>query len=188
MSPGFLCFWDPIAYSRHSFPPDQYFKENQKPVTKTQDLLSFREHTERSPPRFRPSHYLGDNGFANYGYTRVNGVWIDPDSEGEIFDAMQTPQDLKPLAHLSSSPEGPRIMSPEEEEIFYDKYLEDIVDDDDYGGDPRLLRISPATFARWAESVGTGDRFVEDGIPMQVSPSSFTKNANPKQQIMSSGN
>jgi len=124
---------------------------------------------ERDPPRFKPSHYFGDDVFANYGYTRVNGVWIDPDSEGDIFDAMQTPHNLKPLPHLSSSPEGPRIMSPEDEDKFYAKYIDDIVDDEDCEGDPRLLRISPATFARWAEGVGTGDHFVEDGIPIKVS-------------------
>lgn len=104
--------------------------------------------------------------WANFGYIKIRGRWVDPDSEGDVADAYNAEEsgdDEAPyLPDLRKIPDtGPRIMSPEEEDEFYHDYTSEVSDEGDGEGDPRLYRISPATFARWAVGCGNGERYEE---------------------------
>lgn len=114
------------------------------------------------------NHYSGPYGLANYGYAFVNGKWVDPDSSGELLDALTcSTKSLEP--RLPGLSPRPHIMTGEEENEFYRAYLAEVSENDDYEGDPRHLRISPATFARWANGATQGDRYEKKEVPSGVS-------------------
>jgi hypothetical protein len=125
------------------------------------------------PGRANPNHYSGNEGFANYGYTLINGVWVDPDGEGELYDALTNHEGVSPQQPLPALTKGPRVMDRDEEDEFYKAYAEDMLDEEDLEGDPRQLRISPATFAQWAVGAGAGDRYITTEVPAEVS--AFTR-------------
>jgi hypothetical protein len=52
-------------------------------------------------------------------------------------------------------------MTPGEEDEFYRGFRQDCLETGDFDGDPRALRISPSTFARWAIGAVRGDSYVE---------------------------
>lgn len=117
--------------------------------------------------RLNPNHYVGDEGYANYGYVRVNGCWVDPESEGEVYNAVTG------RLCASYAPELPVGITPvpeKTEEELYQAFVHEIEygEDGDGEGDPRASYISPATFARWATGVTRGDYYVVDKVPPQV--------------------
>lgn len=138
-------------------------------IEQTQSESQFHRTTGPSQPN--PNHYSGDNGFGNYGYILVNGVWVDPENEGELYDALTHPGKAPPSQHLPALSKGPRIMTPSEENGFYQAFMDDMEGDeaDDREGDPRYLRISPATFAQWAVGARIGDRYSSKVLPVEVS-------------------
>lgn len=128
-----------------------------------EDQQSFIEFTRANPPRFKPQHYHGEDGYANYNYLKVNGAWVDPDSKADVFNAnkglvisgQQPPR-------LPIGEGGPRFMvDPQELDEFYKGFVQECAEGDDYEGDPRVFHISPATFARWAVGTTRGDSYVE---------------------------
>jgi hypothetical protein len=105
---------------------------------------------------------------ADYGYLEVNGKWVDPDSERSIYNAFNglSGEDSPEIPELYRS-SSPRILSEPQlslEYAFFAKYVED----DE--GDPRDSRISPDTFAKWAEgAVERGHAERIDIVPEPVS-------------------
>jgi hypothetical protein len=137
---------------------------------------------KNDPPRFKPNHYSGAAGFANYGYVLINGKWVDPDSEGEVFDAIKSHANFSQSQNVPIKLTAPSFMDPDQARLFYQNlfnetaYLEprsggcdfrgDFMEDNE--GDSRVLRISPATFARWAVGAGRGDSYVGTKVAVEV--------------------
>jgi hypothetical protein len=133
-----------------------------------------------------PDHYQGDEAYANYGYLPLDGIWVDPDSEGEIAAAMKnsgkhvrlpkirddynsypgmTQEDN--IAATNRTESDPPVLpiyyrnDPEmTEDDLYRGFIEEVTDEIDGDGDPRLNYITPATFARWAEGAAEGNHYV----------------------------
>ena len=124
------------------------------------------------------NHYKGDMVYANFGYFLVDGQWVDPESEGELYEAYMkvsddSSQDLDvPELHRSRD-FGPHIMTQDEQNEFYRAYVEDVTDEHDDEGDPRDFYITPATFARWAEGAVKVDGYVETVIEPSVGTKSL---------------
>lgn len=118
------------------------------------------------------NHHKASDVFANFGYVSVDGNWADPDSEGELFDAQMKHISIKSLPH--APPKDSSVMSPDEQDRMYERYIEDVTDEEDGEGDPRKYRISPATFLQWATGTMVGDQFVET---VMETPVSFQKEA-----------
>lgn len=73
-------------------------------------------------------------------------------------------------------------MGPQELDQFYSNFV-DGSDDGDGEGDPRMLRITPHTFARWAEGAAKGDTYVEAGnIPQEKWPRHEHEPFDPREQ------
>ncbi|KAK0100870.1 hypothetical protein ONS95_007317 [Cadophora gregata] len=128
--------------------------------------ITLKEHLRQFPPCVGTNHFKGNMVWSNFGYIKIRGRWVDPDCEGAVADAYnayESGDDEAPyLADLQKRPDtGPRIMSLEEQDEFYSQYTEEVSDEGDGEGDPRLYRITPATFARWAVGSGTGERYEE---------------------------
>jgi hypothetical protein len=131
--------------------------------------LSYDDFKRRYPQdsRFNPNHYAGDEGYANYGYMRINECWVDPESEGEVYDA------ITGRLGASYTPELPVGITPVPrmtEEDLYWAFVHEVSygEDGDGEGDPRASYISPATFTRWAAGVTRGDHYVVEKVPPQV--------------------
>ncbi|KAH8687632.1 hypothetical protein BGZ60DRAFT_12180 [Tricladium varicosporioides] len=140
------------------------------------DSQTYKEYIETHPPRcIAPNHYKGDMVFANFGYVNIEGKWVDPESEGELYRAYMNPTEGPnskiPLPTLRQRLDsGPRIMAPEEQLKFYNEYVMNVTDWVDAEGDPRMLRISPATFLRWAAGAVKGEHFEETPLAAQEFP------------------
>ncbi|KAG4431189.1 hypothetical protein IFR05_013334 [Cadophora sp. M221] len=155
-------FWDPVDEQPRVEIPYVPF-DPRKPAPSN---ITYQEHIRQFPPSIGTNHYKGDMVWANFGYIKIRGRWVDPDSEGDVADAYNAEEsgdDEAPyLPDLQKLPDtGPIIMSPEEEEQFYRDYASEVSDEGDGEGDPRLYRISPATFARWSVGCGSGERYEE---------------------------
>ena len=112
--------------------------------------------------------------YANFGYYLAEGKWVDPESEGELYDAyMNPPGSSRGGPNLpdiqKSSDNGPRIMCAEEEDEFYKDFVAVVSDEIDGEGDPRAWRISPSTFAQWATGAVAGDQYEEAVMQTPVS-------------------
>jgi len=155
-------FWDPVdEQPRVNIPFVPY-----DPFKPTPSNVTFKEHLRQFPPIIGTNHYKGDMVWSNFGYIKIRGRWVDPDSEGDVADAYNASEsgdDEAPhLPDIHKSPDrGPRIMNLEEQDEFYSQYTETVSDEQDGEGDPRLYRITPATFSRWAVGSGTGERYEE---------------------------
>jgi hypothetical protein len=89
--------------------------------------------------------------FEAFGFLKVNGNWIDPDSEAAIYSATNDHSDISnPILPTVHSSFGPYILSQSEQDVVYGEFVDD---EDDGEGDPRDGRISPETFAMLAEGV-----------------------------------
>lgn len=62
-------------------------------------------------------------------------------------------------------------MTPEEQDIFYEEYIQEVTDDIDEEGDPRAFLITPLTFLEWAKGAVKGERFQEEKFEPNVSTS-----------------
>ncbi|RDL40318.1 uncharacterized protein BP5553_00297 [Venustampulla echinocandica] len=164
---GTKFYWEPIITTLRPFEMQpETMAEAPKPQAK---CLTYDEFIKENPPTIGKNHYKGDDVYANFGYVCINGKWVDPDSEGELYKAYMGSSDgpyaaagLRDLRN-SQAP-GPRIMSAEEQEAFY----KEMADDDDGQGDHRDSRIDPATFARWAEGAAQADKYEERDMPAQM--------------------
>ena len=112
--------------------------------------------------------------WANFGYYLAEGKWIDPESEGELYEAyMNQPSSHGAEPHLPDIPRsrdhGPRILTPQELNEIYQNFAADVTDEHDAEGDPRDWRISPETFAQWAAGAVTGDQYEETVMKTPVS-------------------
>ncbi|KAH7357019.1 hypothetical protein BKA65DRAFT_219461 [Rhexocercosporidium sp. MPI-PUGE-AT-0058] len=155
-------FWDPVDEQPRLEIPFVPFDPYKPPPSN----ITYQEHLRQFPPSVGTNHYKGKMVWANFGYIKIRGRWVDPDSEGDIADAYNayaSGDDEAPyLPDLQKIPDlGPRIMGPEEESEFYPEYTAEVSDESDGEGDPRLYRITPATFARWAVGCGSGERYEE---------------------------
>jgi len=84
-----------------------------------------------------------------YGFLKVNGQWVDPDSEEAIYHAWNSiSKGSSPLSCGTCGHRGAHILSRSEQSLVYAEFGKD---EDDEEGDPRLSRINPGTFATWAD-------------------------------------
>ncbi|CZT06689.1 hypothetical protein WAI453_006032 [Rhynchosporium graminicola] len=155
-------FWDPVDEQPRVLIPYVSFDPLKPPPSN----ISYQEHVHQFPPNFGTNHNKGDLVWQNFGYVRVRGRWVDPDSEGDLADASRTrdtgDEEAPYLPDIKKRPDpGPKVMTPEEQMGFYQSYVEEVSDDIDGEGDPRAYRITPGTFARWAAGCETGERFEE---------------------------
>jgi len=157
-------FWDPLD----PIPIDENRDMVGSTVRKaTKPSITYEEHIRQNPPRIGMNHYKGDMVYGNFGYFLVGDKWVDPESEGALHNAYmngscEEDPNLPDFQRFRTS--GPHIMNPQEEDKFYQGYVDDVTDDKDGEGDPRCLRISPTTFARWASGAAKGDRY-EEAVP-----------------------
>ncbi|KAI9049847.1 hypothetical protein LZ554_005997 [Drepanopeziza brunnea f. sp. 'monogermtubi'] len=167
---GTTFFWD----SLNPAPVQEQPRPRTAKYAPTEKQTTYAEHVrETRLPAMK--HYSGEQVNENWGLLKIGDKWADPDSEYDLYRAIQLHEhgiDMykPPSRPLNFEPEpeyepprmdnGPRIMTPEEEHEFYKGYVEEVTDDVDGEGDPRQYRISPATFAQWAAGAGRGDRYV----------------------------
>ncbi|KAF4628127.1 hypothetical protein G7Y89_g10027 [Cudoniella acicularis] len=167
---GATYFWDPIVPT--FLPPLQPLGDHKGDSGYVSPPpngipLKYDEFIAKYPPKnLAPNHYKGEQVYANFGYVLVEGKWVDPESEGELYKAYMNctegPNSKAELPDLQRSrTSGPRVMNQEELDRFYRQYVEDVTDHTDGEGDPRFLRISPATFARWAAGAVKGEHYEE---------------------------
>lgn len=150
LPPNLLSSWDP--------PDEDCSHIRQTLGNDTSNPVSQRSQNQATSGRLRRNHYSGSEGFANYGYTSINGKWVDPDSPGELFIALTMSEELSPTDPLHLA-KGPHVLSDEEADAFYQEYVTNLVEGEDCEGDPRSLRISPSTFAKWATGATSGDQY-----------------------------
>ena len=133
--------------------------------------ISPQKSLDQAPPGSEIRHYKGELGYGNYGYLLINNTWVDPDSEGEVTKALRDELLRTSIPHIPIVSDGAKIMTPEEQDKFYREYTRDVSlsVSGDLEGDPRFLRISPATFTRWAEGASKGDSYITTEVPNPVS-------------------
>jgi hypothetical protein len=137
-------------------------------------------YTREELLRLRPCRFTGESSFANYGYILINGKWVDPDSQGAVFDALKNERPTSRSPKPPISIKAPCLMSLEQTGALYNEMCNgspnashggmDFIGDfqDDFEPDPRLLRISPRTFARWAVGASQGDAYVRSEAVLVV--------------------
>jgi hypothetical protein len=136
-------------------------------------LASFSDSSDH-PQTLAPNHYKGEDVWSNFGYVKINGHWVDPESERELSAAYKRDKDAKhytgTLSVINRPRSCPRVMDPEELRSFYDWYAEEVSlgADADTEGDPRDLRVTPATFAFWAQGAKRGEHYERHVIEPQV--------------------
>ena len=174
---GAIFFWDPIkcAFLQPTLQlPPALYGGSYQPRRDRGSELTYDEYIRLDPPSIGTNHYKGEMVYANFGYYLVEGKWVDPESEGELFQAYMNPsgrsrgEPILPNIHRSRDT-GPRVMSLEEEDEFYKYFVADVSDEKDGEGDPRAWRITPATFAQWATGSVMGDQYEETVIQTPVS-------------------
>lgn len=114
--------------------------------------------------------------FQYFGFLKINGNWVDPDSEKAINKASKEHSDVtNPLLPGMDFFSGPYILSKSEQSLLYGEFLDD---EDDTEGDPRAFRVSPETFAKWAEGVVKVEPPQHEIVKESVSSAQFkTRNA-----------
>jgi hypothetical protein len=137
-------------------------------------LASFSDSSDH-PQTLAPNHYKGEDIWSNFGYVKINGHWVDPESERELSAAYKGDKDAKhyagTLSVINRPRSGPRVLDAKELRSLYDWYAEEVSlgTDADTEGDPRDLRITPATFAFWAQGAKKGEHYERHIIEPQVS-------------------
>jgi hypothetical protein len=124
----------------------------------------FQQFTRQNPPKVSENHYQGEDVWSNFGYLCINEKWVDPESQAQLYKAYYNPTgghnataELPELDKFRTR--APKIMTAAEQDDFYKAYVFDVEDNVDGEGDPRDIRISLATFARWAASATKGDMY-----------------------------
>lgn len=174
---GATYFWDPITSADLQPPqplPPALHSGSYQPRRDQQFEQSYDEYICDNPPAVGKNHYKGDMVWANFGYYLAEGKWVDPESEGELFDAyMNQPGPPRTKPNLPDAPRsqdhGPHIIPLHEQEEFYRDYVADVTDEFDDEGDPRNTRIDPETFARWASGAVVGETYEKDVMKTPVS-------------------
>lgn len=166
MPRGSVVFWDPLVPKPPFAPAARAAVLNPNAKIDTR-AYSFANHLAVRLSTGGNHHHKGDDVYENFGYVRDQKTksWIDPDATGLLRDEynicdFKRAKDGADGCHIPdfrrSQRSGPRPMSAEEQDAFYQGYLAYVHDERDAEGDPRALRISPAVFARWAEGAQKG--------------------------------
>jgi hypothetical protein len=109
--------------------------------------------------------------FEYFGFLKINGKWVDPDNEMAMDKASKNHPDItNPLLPGMDCFFGPYILSKSEQSLVYNEFLDD---EDDDEGDPRAMRISPETFAKWAEGAIKVEQPQHEVIKQAVSIAQF---------------
>ena len=177
---GATFFWDPITCANlqpHRPLPPALHGGSYQPRRDQQSQVTYNEYIRQNPPAYGKNHYKGDMVWANFGYYLAEGKWVDPESEGELFAAyMNPPSSHMVEPNLPDLPRrrdhGPCILTPQEQDQFYQEFVEDVTDEHDSEGDPRAWRITPETFAQWAAGAAAGDQYEET---LMKTPASLDK-------------
>jgi len=135
--------------------------------------FTYDEFTRQHPPVIGKNHSKGDKVWDNFGYYLADGTWVDPESEGELYNAYQKSSGGPRAKHFPDIAKvrdaGPRIMPEREQHTFYREFAADVFDEVDGEGDPRAWRITPEIFAQWASGASAGERYQEAAIATPVS-------------------
>ncbi|KAF7952157.1 uncharacterized protein EAE97_001654 [Botrytis byssoidea] len=154
------------GYKYYKIRPDSDFKDAAAPEDLAQGInrLAIKEPSRceivldlKGDEGETTNHYKGKEVWGNFGYIKVNGVWVDPDSEKDLAHAFKGYPVLSPEELQGARAKDARIMSPAEADKFYDFFNEYVSDDE---GDPRDNHMSPEEFAkmvRGTASEGKGD-------------------------------
>lgn len=165
-----MFFWDPLVSAQlqplQELPP-ALNRGAYRPRRSPQEEQARDMYIKENLPAIGTNHYKGDKVFANFGYYPIDGNWADPDSEGELNDIYKNGISSQSLPH--TGPPRDDIMTPEEQDTMYRDFVEEVTDEEDGEGDPRLWRISGATFLQWATGAAVGDRFEEKPMKTPVS-------------------
>lgn len=143
-----------------------------RPLTYS-STLSYQEFLRQYPPRIGSNHAKADDVWDNFGYIKINGTWVDPESKAEINNALRVHSgelgevEERPTLYEQSLSE-PKIFSLEEADEFYQDYTDYVSDEIDGEGDPRHPRISPQTFCRLAAGASRGNTYFEESLPQEV--------------------
>ena len=174
---GTTYFWDPIVcanlQSLQPLPPI-FPRGSYQPRRNEQPQLTYDEFLHQHPFADGKNHYKGDKVWGNFGYYLADGTWVDPESEGELYHAYMKPssgrQGENYLLDITIPRDGgPRVMSAQEQDVFYKDFAAYVFDDEDGEGDPRNWRITPETFAQWASGASAGERYQEEAVKIPVS-------------------
>lgn len=133
------------------------------------------------PLPYDANHYRGDMVWANFGYLSYHGRWVDPDSQRELkaaYEGKTAAYHYRATNRVIDAPRqpGPKLMLPGEEISFYEWFNEEVFDvgeDGDTEGDPRNLRITPETFAFWAQGAIKGNYYDQMVMEPEVSLAMF---------------
>lgn len=159
-----MLYWDPLTQVS-TLRPSLDTPVSPESPPKQSETLSFEEFIREDPPKYGKNHPKGDDVYLNFGWIKIGDKWVDPDGEDNVFDAFmnrsqesigKTYPDFK-LSQRS----GPREMNQEQQNEYYAWYVQYVTDEVDADGDPRHTRITPETFAKWAEGAIRGDRYDE---------------------------
>jgi len=170
-----MYFWDPIVHVDQPLKSSivELIVTGRRHPRKSPAPESYEEYVRRHPPTIGNHQYKGDQVYANFGYLPIGDepLWVDPDSEGELYNAYinnsASTSHLPGLPHFRRTP--PKgILSPDEEDEFYKEYVEMVTDGVDGEGDPRIYRITPATFSRWAVGAVVGEHYEENAEAVKV--------------------
>jgi hypothetical protein len=170
-------YWDPATSANLQPPqplPPALHGGSYQPQRDHQSQQTYDEYVCDNPQVIGKNHYKGDMVWANFGYYLAEGKWVDPESEGELFDAyMSQPGSPRAKANLLDIPRsrdyGPRVIPLQEQEQFYRDFVADVTDEFDGEGDPHNWRIDPETFARWASGAVAGEKYEEVVMKTPVS-------------------
>jgi len=148
-----------------------------KAMKRDSGYMSWSNDFTDHPATLAPNHYKGADVWANFGYVKINGRWVDPESDRELSAAYKgAKEDHHYVATLSvvNKPRcpGPRVMTDEEADSLY-KWYSDEVSSGDTEGDPRKFRITPDIFAFWAQGAKKGEHYERRILEPQVSSSIF---------------
>lgn len=166
---GATFFWDSITCANlqpHRPLPPALHGGSYQPRRDQQSQVTYNEYIRQNPQAYGKNHYKGDMVWANFGYYLAEGKWVDPESEEELFAAYMNPPSSQMVEpNLLDLPRrrdhGPCILTPQEQDQFYQEFVEDVTDEHDSEGDPRAWRITPETFAQWAAGAAAGDQYEE---------------------------
>lgn len=147
-------------------PPTEPLTHREPPATID---LSYDDYMTNFKPTVGRNHSKGAEVYNNFGYIDADGNWADPDSIGSMNDAsLLVENDTSSLQFTNNLPvlpkrhKGPRIMTGDELDEFYDGYVSEVSDEFDGEGDPRRHQISTGTFARLVQGAVRGDGFAEN--------------------------
>ncbi|KAF8852678.1 hypothetical protein BDZ45DRAFT_98707 [Acephala macrosclerotiorum] len=174
---GSIFFWDEaVERPEVPEPPSSAVPRGPNMRNDQGQLLTYREYLVQFLATRGKGHYKGDKVYYNFGYVRDEhtGELIDPDTTNgmrpdeslfHLHDIDEHMGRFLPEPDFQRSEKlGPRLMTDEETEAFYEDFARFCEDHVDVEGDPRAFRITPTIFFQWATGARKGDSYEEERV------------------------